>query len=362
MSAPVSFWAVLNGRATGKMPVTKIVSGGQTGADQGGLLAAQDLGIRTGGHAPRGFRTEAGQDLALKSLGLVESGSGYARRTRLNAEDSDATVIIAADPDSPGSRLTAACCSELGRPCLVVRPDAEGRDVRKLRAFLRRHTPGVLNVAGNRESKAPGICDETRRIVACALGQPIVGVSGNCPGAGKSTAARVFAQHLRCKVWAVADPLYECAATLTGLPQSRLRSREGKRSTLDQLGGMTVGQFLQRLGTDAVRERVHPNVWVSVLERRIRAAAPGASVVVGDVRFPNEARLIRRLGGIIARVERKAPDLGDGRDLGHPSETSLDGDVPDFVFVNDGSLSDLEEEVGRVAERLAEKASAPAYA
>ncbi len=42
------------------MRVTRIVSGGQTGADQGALMAAKRLGLSTGGWMPQGFTTEAG--------------------------------------------------------------------------------------------------------------------------------------------------------------------------------------------------------------------------------------------------------------------------------------------------------------
>ena len=48
--------------------VTKIISGGQTGADQAGLAAAKRLGIPTGGFFSKGFLTEAGPrpDLAAE--------------------------------------------------------------------------------------------------------------------------------------------------------------------------------------------------------------------------------------------------------------------------------------------------------
>ena len=54
----------------------KIISGGQTGADTGGLIAAQKAGIRTGGCAPKGFITEDGSNPELGSVyGLYESNS-----------------------------------------------------------------------------------------------------------------------------------------------------------------------------------------------------------------------------------------------------------------------------------------------
>ena len=43
------------------MKIFKIISGGQTGADKGGLIAAKKANIKTGGIAPKGFMTEAGK-------------------------------------------------------------------------------------------------------------------------------------------------------------------------------------------------------------------------------------------------------------------------------------------------------------
>lgn len=63
--------------------ISKIISGGQTGADQGGLSAAIILNIKTGGTAPKGYRTQAGSASWLNKLGLLEhSSSDYAPRTQ----------------------------------------------------------------------------------------------------------------------------------------------------------------------------------------------------------------------------------------------------------------------------------------
>ena len=58
----------------------KIISGGQTGADIGGLIGAKRAGIKTGGTAPRGYKTEKGPQIqSLKYLGLVEHPSEHYR-------------------------------------------------------------------------------------------------------------------------------------------------------------------------------------------------------------------------------------------------------------------------------------------
>src|SRR5262249_49024619 len=98
----------------------RIISGGQTGADQGGLRAAKKLGIATGGWAPKGWATEDGSaEKLLRSFGLKEYPKpGYPPRTRATVLDADATVIFG--QDTSGSQLTARECERAGKPYLWI--------------------------------------------------------------------------------------------------------------------------------------------------------------------------------------------------------------------------------------------------
>lgn len=147
----------------------KIISGGQTGADYGGLLGARDAGVRTGGTAPRGWGTEAGPRPSLADYGLVESASsGWTARTQKNVADADVTVIVG-NPKSPGSRLTLQACVQRRRPvlCVPYAPDEVEKQVARIVEFLLDLDRPVLtvNVAGNRESVMPGIEGFTRAVV-----------------------------------------------------------------------------------------------------------------------------------------------------------------------------------------------------
>lgn len=131
--------------------VTKIISGGQTGADQAGLYAAKQLGLATGGWAPKGWRTETGSNPSLKDFGLIQASSEhYPYRTRFNVADSDGTVIFG-DVESSGSKLTIGCCRIEDRP-FIVNPTAD-----ELQQWCEDNNIETLNVAGNRESANPGI-------------------------------------------------------------------------------------------------------------------------------------------------------------------------------------------------------------
>jgi hypothetical protein len=155
--------------ATEEWPLRRVVSGGQTGADQGGLEAALRSGLEAGGWAPRDFMTEDGPQPELAArYGLLECNGGYDERTVKNVEASDATVIFARYLDSDGSRLTLEAIARFGRPFLVNPTAGE------LAGFIREHEVAVLNVAGNRESLAPGIAAEVEHLLleAFVLARP----------------------------------------------------------------------------------------------------------------------------------------------------------------------------------------------
>lgn len=101
--------------------LAKIISGGQRGADQGGLYAARDHQIQTGGWAPKGFITREGRDPSLAVFGLLEhSSSSYNPRTVKNIQDSRGTVVIASNKASPETALTITTCKNLGKPLLML--------------------------------------------------------------------------------------------------------------------------------------------------------------------------------------------------------------------------------------------------
>jgi hypothetical protein len=142
------------------LPIQKpltIISGGQTGADRAGLDAAYKLRIPTTGYVPLGYLTEQGPDLKLKRYNVVQHKSKeYPPRTFDNAKASDVTLIISPKKKSRGTELTLDACMQYDKPHLVI-DRFEERDVNAVLAFLSYFPHDVINVAGNRESVAPGL-------------------------------------------------------------------------------------------------------------------------------------------------------------------------------------------------------------
>jgi hypothetical protein len=144
----------------------KIISGGQTGVDRGALQAALDRQVSCGGWCPAGRKAEDGRIPA--HFPVIElADAGYAQRTERNVLDSDATVLIHFGTISGGSRLTLYCCRKADRPSLEI--DASeietAEAVQHMLAFVGEYRVACLNIAGPRESGAPGAAKFARQIV-----------------------------------------------------------------------------------------------------------------------------------------------------------------------------------------------------
>jgi len=137
------------------MRLRKIISGGQTGVDRAGLDAALALGIEIGGWCPKGRRAEDGAIPDIYPLRETKADD-YPERTRLNVRDSDGTLILNVGPLDGGTKRTYELALELRKPCSLVDLDEEP-NVGKFKTWLEQHNVGILNVAGPRESKRPGL-------------------------------------------------------------------------------------------------------------------------------------------------------------------------------------------------------------
>jgi|APSaa5957512622_1039677.scaffolds.fasta_scaffold05137_6 hypothetical protein len=164
--------------------VVKVVSGGQTGADRGGLDAAISLGIPHGGWCPKGRLAEDGG--IPSKYGLVETRSrSYLARTEQNVVDSHLTLIFTHGQPSGGSKRTVDFAVKHCRPWLHA--DLDQQDDKAIaRGILEWLSGGglecpsvptppanpVVNVAGSRESKAPGIQERVAKIMTLVLNWP----------------------------------------------------------------------------------------------------------------------------------------------------------------------------------------------
>ncbi len=159
-------------------------------------------------------------------------------------------------------------------------------------------------------------------------------------GAGKDTAAAVFvaAGYRPIKF---ADGLKRMLRSLiewqdSAAPSHRMTDGDLREVPSDLLGGRTPRHAMQTLGTEWGRDLMARGLWVDAAERAISTAlAAGQGVVISDLRFANEATLVRRLGGLVVIIERP----GTSADA-HVSESGIQDLPADRLFENDAESFD----------------------
>lgn len=207
------------------------------------------------------------------------------------------------------------------------------------------------------------------------VGPPkLIGVAGHM-GSGKDTVGEIIkyltspeaiskGSFSKCQemgyvydtTWSIekfAAKLKLVAQVLTGVPAYRFEDRKFKESempsewnVLEQSGRyktnkpMTYRTLLQKLGTEAMRNGLHTNVWVNALFSDY-SPTNGTSWCITDMRFPNEFDAVKKRGGITIYVHR--PDTHSLQSMieVHESETALDNHEFDYAIINHGSIEDL---------------------
>lgn len=151
----------------------KIISGGQTGADQAALDVAIEVGIPYGGWIPKGRKTEDGR--LPDSYSMQETDAiDYAQRTELNILDSDGTIVFSRGEPAGGSAITQQLAKKHNRPCLHIdlKELSEYKAVEILKTWLEVRKINVLNIAGSRASEDPEIYDNVMNILESLLYPP----------------------------------------------------------------------------------------------------------------------------------------------------------------------------------------------
>lgn len=130
----------------------KIISGGQTGADQAGLQAAYDNDIETGGYAPTGFMTLEGRNYMLRDVfDLVAVKGGYKKRTYMNVLHSDCTLRFAYDFTTAGEKCTLNAIGMYEKPYkdtplnYPIHPSV----IREIGIWILENGFQTINIAGN---------------------------------------------------------------------------------------------------------------------------------------------------------------------------------------------------------------------
>ena len=185
----------------------------------------------------------------------------------------------------------------------------------------------------------------------------IIGICGLI-GSGKGTVADILVEQHNYEKLSFADKLKDGVSSVFGWDREMLegdtddsrkwREEEDKFWTEETGETVTPRLILQLFGTDCMRNGFYDGIWVSLVKQEL-LKNKDKNYVIPDVRFENEAKMIRSLGGRICQV-RRGPDplwFRLYKDLGqeptdvHKSEWAWANVQMDYILANDGTPEDL---------------------
>lgn len=142
----------------------------------------------------------------------------------------------------------------------------------------------------------------------------VIGLLGPA-GAGKSTVAKYLLEKCyNAKVYSLAAPLKEIAKRVMLFTDEQLYGSQAQKEAPDIRYGFSARTFLQRLGTDGIRNVLGLDIWIEACLRKIKVEGPDVAIVE-DLRFINEASAFRnadkKYPGLFGYVWRLVPPPGD---------------------------------------------------
>ena len=169
-----------------------------------------------------------------------------------------------------------------------------------------------------------------------------IGITGQMQN-GKDTVANMIKEMVSdFEITHFADPLKEICINYLGLSYEDVYTSEGKAKYND-FWGMTNREILQKMGTEAFRKGFKSDVWVKLMELKLK----NSNYIIPDVRFDDEAKVILDNDGIIINVIR--PFVNNSlKDLSHESEKGVSKELITYTVINDSDLDSLKEKVKNI--------------
>jgi hypothetical protein len=172
---------------------------------------------------------------------------------------------------------------------------------------------------------------------------------------GKDTVAEYLIDNHNYVKYSFADPIKKGVMEMFGFTESQMWGSEEDKETIDPRWGISPRRMLQLMGTELLQYDIHKHtkenefnmgreIWVNrfrIWYKDQVSKNNELKVVVPDLRFPHEEKVIKELGGVVWRIDR--PSLTN-KDT-HSSENEMDIIVPNKVIINDGSLEELYEKI-----------------
>lgn len=197
----------------------------------------------------------------------------------------------------------------------------------------------------------------------------VIGITGNI-GVGKTTVSDYLKEKYDFNEYTFAKPLKEIAKIM-GFKNHEVYGTQEEKLQINEHWGISGRTFIQKFGTDICRELLpkaipemslgrYGSPWVKLFDIYMSEQIDKnnhSPVVIGDVRFKNEASIIREHNGYIIRIvnqEHKKSESKDKENIihHHASETEMSNIKADVTIVNDGSVFQLYQKIDMVIKNI----------
>lgn len=170
---------------------------------------------------------------------------------------------------------------------------------------------------------------------------PIIAITGTI-GSGKSTLLKHLVDKYGYVEMNFADALKEIGA-IFGFSNEQLYGTQEQKLEVHPVWNISARTFLQKVGTELFRDtlqqaiptmKLQYGVWVDILcQKYIKL---GKRIVIGDLRFANEARFVRENNGLIIRtIRNNTVSSSSGVEFKHASELEINNIPHNFIINND---------------------------
>lgn len=179
----------------------------------------------------------------------------------------------------------------------------------------------------------------------------VIGLYAPAPQSGKSEASKIMEKKHGFEMLSFADPLKHMLGSLlmdmgfytTDIRQmlyGNLKESDLVSRNLDLDPKITPRYLAQTLGTEWGRHLIDSELWVKIAKKRAETVINTSTlkVVFDDVRFPNEYKAIKDMGGLMVKITRS----GVVKEHNHVSDGALDDYEFDMYLENNGTLEEYQ--------------------
>ena len=173
----------------------------------------------------------------------------------------------------------------------------------------------------------------------------LIGIHGPLESGKDTVATTIVNKYPKLyRQYAFAWPIKKACKIIFGFSDEDMNDRVLKER-IHPVWGISPRKAMQLLGTEYGRDMINKDIWVMRAEAEIKSNSDeGLGTIISDVRFDNEAKILRSRNGVIIHIQR--PDLNKEKDVyKHGSEQGIQKEKGDYVIINDGSLDEFKNNV-----------------